>query len=121
MTCPASLPRPRSRLRRGPAPRRGNSDGAALTARPGGPAPAIPAMETYRSTPATTAVVPMTPAPAAAAVRAPGERVKASPLARKIAAQSGVDLRLVPRQRSGRPHRAARRRGGVGAGAAAAP
>jgi pyruvate dehydrogenase E2 component (dihydrolipoamide acetyltransferase) len=60
-----------------------------------GPAPALPAMETYRSTPATTAVVPMTPAPAAAAVRAPGERVKASPLARKIAAQSGVDLRLV--------------------------
>jgi pyruvate dehydrogenase E2 component (dihydrolipoamide acetyltransferase) len=60
-----------------------------------GPAPPIPAMETYRSTPATTAVVPMTPAPAAAAVRAPGERVKASPLARKIAAQSGVDLHLV--------------------------
>ena len=52
-------------------------------------------METYRSTPATTAVVPMTPAPVAAAVRAPGERVKASPLARKIAAQSGVDLHLV--------------------------
>jgi pyruvate dehydrogenase E2 component (dihydrolipoamide acetyltransferase) len=62
---------------------------------PVGPAPPIPAMETYRSTPATTAVVPMTPAPAAAAVRAPGERVKASPLARKIAAQSGVDLHLV--------------------------
>jgi pyruvate dehydrogenase E2 component (dihydrolipoamide acetyltransferase) len=62
---------------------------------PVGSAPAIPEMETYRSTPATTAVVPMTPAPAAAAVRAPGERVKASPLARKIAAQSGVDLHLV--------------------------
>jgi pyruvate dehydrogenase E2 component (dihydrolipoamide acetyltransferase) len=62
---------------------------------PAGPAEAVPAMETYRSTPATTAVVPMTPAPAAAAVRAPGERVKASPLARKIAAQSGVDLHLV--------------------------
>ena len=60
-----------------------------------GSAEAVPAMETYRSTPATTAVVPMTPAPAAAAVRAPGERVKASPLARKIAAQSGVDLHLV--------------------------
>ena len=62
---------------------------------PAGRAEAVPAMETYRSTPATTAVVPMTPAPAAAAVRAPGERVKASPLARKIAAQSGVDLHLV--------------------------
>jgi pyruvate dehydrogenase E2 component (dihydrolipoamide acetyltransferase) len=62
---------------------------------PEGPAAAVPAMETYRSTPATTAVVPMTPAPAAAAVRTSGERVKASPLARKIAAQSGVDLHLV--------------------------
>jgi pyruvate dehydrogenase E2 component (dihydrolipoamide acetyltransferase) len=62
---------------------------------PAGPADAVPAMETYRSTPATTEVVPMTPAPAAAVVRAPGERVKASPLARKIAAQSGVDLHLV--------------------------
>ena len=60
-----------------------------------GPPPPIPAMETYQSTPATTAVVPMTPAPVAAAVRAPGDRVKASPLARKIAAQSGVDLHLV--------------------------
>jgi pyruvate dehydrogenase E2 component (dihydrolipoamide acetyltransferase) len=66
-----------------------------LAPAPVGPAPAIPEMETYRSTPATTVVVPMTPAPAAAAVRAPGERVKASPLARKIAAQSGVDLHLV--------------------------
>jgi len=58
------------------------------------PAPApIPAMESYRSVPATNAVVPMTPMPA----QAPGRdgRVKASPLARKIAAQSGVDLRLL--------------------------
>jgi pyruvate dehydrogenase E2 component (dihydrolipoamide acetyltransferase) len=62
---------------------------------PVGPASAVPAMEAYQSTPATTAIVPMTPAPAAAAVRAPGERVKASPLARKIAAQSGVDLHLL--------------------------
>lgn len=68
---------------------------APLASAPEGSAAAVPAMETYQSTPATTAVVPMTPAPAAAAVRAPGERVKASPLARKIAAQSGVDLHLV--------------------------
>jgi pyruvate dehydrogenase E2 component (dihydrolipoamide acetyltransferase) len=56
-------------------------------------------METYRSAPATAEVVPMTPEPArvaAAAAPAPaGARVKVSPLARKIAAQAGVDLRLV--------------------------
>ena len=52
-------------------------------------------MESYQSTPATTKVVPMTPARTAAPMRETGERVKASPLARKIAAQSGVDLRLL--------------------------
>ena len=58
------------------------------------PAGPLPAMESYRSVPATTAVVPM--APAAAATAAPvGGRVKASPLARKIAGQTGVDLRLI--------------------------
>ncbi len=64
------------------------------------PAPApvaaapLPAMETYRSAPATTNVVPMAPA-AAVAVAPAGGRVKASPLARKIASQSGVDLRVI--------------------------
>jgi pyruvate dehydrogenase E2 component (dihydrolipoamide acetyltransferase) len=65
-------------------------------------APPLPDMETYKSQPATTAVVPMAPSSAAAAPSAPvrpaaasGERLKASPLARKIAAQSGVDLRLL--------------------------
>jgi pyruvate dehydrogenase E2 component (dihydrolipoamide acetyltransferase) len=58
-----------------------------------GPAPR-PAMESYQSVPATTAVVPMAPAAAAAAAPA-GGRVKASPLARKIAGQTGVDLRIV--------------------------
>jgi len=63
-------------------------------------APPLSDMESYKSQPATTAVVPMTPAPAAAAAPGPmpaaaGGRVKASPLARKIAAQSGVDLRLL--------------------------
>jgi pyruvate dehydrogenase E2 component (dihydrolipoamide acetyltransferase) len=57
------------------------------------PAP-LPAMESYQSVPATTAVVAMAPA-AAAAVAPAGGRVKASPLARKIAGQTGVDLRIV--------------------------
>jgi pyruvate dehydrogenase E2 component (dihydrolipoamide acetyltransferase) len=51
-------------------------------------------MESYQSVPATTAVVPMAPAAAAAAAPA-GGRVKASPLARKIAGQTGVDLRVI--------------------------
>jgi pyruvate dehydrogenase E2 component (dihydrolipoamide acetyltransferase) len=66
--------------------------------------PTLPASETYVSRPATQKVVPMTapaatgPAtgPAPAAAPAEGGRVKVSPLARKIAAQAGVDLRLVP-------------------------
>ena len=60
------------------------------------PAGAVPAMESYQSAPATTRVVPMTPAlaPTLAAAPAAG-RLKASPLARKIASQSGVDLRLL--------------------------
>ena len=60
------------------------------------PAGAVPAMETYQSAPATTRVVPMAevPQPVAATVPVSG-RVKASPLARKVASQSGVDLRLL--------------------------
>ena len=54
----------------------------------------LPAMESYQSVPATTTVVPMAPT-AAAAAPAAGGRVKASPLARKIAGQTGVDLRLI--------------------------
>ena len=58
------------------------------------PAPSpLPAMESYKSVPETSAVVPM--APALSAAPATGGRVKASPLARKVAAQSGVDLRLL--------------------------
>jgi pyruvate dehydrogenase E2 component (dihydrolipoamide acetyltransferase) len=57
-------------------------------------AAAVPAMESYRSTPATTNVVAMTPMTAGlAAALADGGRVKASPLARKIAAQAGIDVR----------------------------
>jgi pyruvate dehydrogenase E2 component (dihydrolipoamide acetyltransferase) len=68
---------------------------AAAAPAPGGP---LPAMESYQSVPATTAVVQMAPAAAtsAGATAAPaGGRVKASPLARKIAGQAGVDLRLI--------------------------
>ena len=54
----------------------------------------LPAMESYQSVPATTTVVPMAPAAAASGPSA-GGRVKASPLARKIAGQTGVDLRLI--------------------------
>jgi pyruvate dehydrogenase E2 component (dihydrolipoamide acetyltransferase) len=61
---------------------------------PVSPAAAVPAMESYRSTPETTKVVPMAPVPSAAPA-AGGGRIKASPLARKVAAQSGVDLRLL--------------------------
>jgi pyruvate dehydrogenase E2 component (dihydrolipoamide acetyltransferase) len=78
---------------------------AAPSSRPAAPAPApsaapvtaktdpLPAMESYKSAPATNAVVPMSAVP----TQTPGRdgRVKASPLARKVAAQSGVDLRLL--------------------------
>ncbi len=82
--------------------------------------PPLPAMESYKSEPATTAVVPMSPVPAAAAP-AGGGRVKASPLARKVAAQSGMDLRLI--QGSGPGGRIVRRdvEAAATAPAAAAP
>ena len=56
--------------------------------------PSLPAMESYRSVPETANVVPMAPVPSAAPAGG-GGRIKASPLARKVAAQSGVDLRLL--------------------------
>jgi pyruvate dehydrogenase E2 component (dihydrolipoamide acetyltransferase) len=87
-TAPAAAPGPAAK----PAPA-----AAAAPAAASGP---LPAMESYQSVPATTAVVPLAPAsgapaPAAAAPAPAGGRVKASPLARKIAGQAGVDLRLV--------------------------
>ena len=60
---------------------------------------------------------PMAPAPAPVPVAVPGGRVKASPLAKKVAARSGVDLRLV--QGSGPGGRIVRR--DVEAVATAAP
>jgi pyruvate dehydrogenase E2 component (dihydrolipoamide acetyltransferase) len=50
-------------------------------------------MESYRSVPETSAVVQMAAVSPSAAPA--GGRVKASPLARKVAAQSGVDLRVI--------------------------
>jgi pyruvate dehydrogenase E2 component (dihydrolipoamide acetyltransferase) len=61
-----------------PAPAAGATAPAAPTAPPA-PAPAAPAV-----------------APSAVPARAPGARVKSSPLARKIAAERGVDLAGVP-------------------------
>ncbi len=59
-------------------------------------AAAVPAMETYQSSPATSQVVPVAHVAASAARPTPaGGRVKASPLARKVAGQAGVDLRLI--------------------------
>ena len=78
-----------------PAPAARPAPAAAPSAGPPASGP-LPAMETYQSVPATTAVMPMAPAAAAAASAQPaGGRVKASPLARKIAGQAGVDLRLI--------------------------
>jgi pyruvate dehydrogenase E2 component (dihydrolipoyllysine-residue acetyltransferase) len=60
------------------------------------PAAAMPAMETYQSAPATSRVVPAVPVATSTARPAHGgARVKASPLARKVAGQAGVDLRLI--------------------------
>jgi len=78
-------------------------------------------MESYKSEPATTSVVPVTP-PAASSAPASDGRVKASPLARKVAAQSGVDLQSL--QGSGPGGRIVRRdveAATVAPGAAAAP
>jgi pyruvate dehydrogenase E2 component (dihydrolipoamide acetyltransferase) len=80
---PASAP-PAPAAKPAPAP---------AVAKPAASGP-LPAMESYQSVPATTEVVPMAPAAAAAPASTDG-RVKASPLARKIAGQAGVDLRLI--------------------------
>jgi pyruvate dehydrogenase E2 component (dihydrolipoyllysine-residue acetyltransferase) len=76
-----------------PAPAPRPAPAAAPSAAPPTAGP-LPAMESYQSVPATSAVVPMVPAAAAPAEPA-GGRIKASPLARKIAGQTGVDLRLI--------------------------
>jgi pyruvate dehydrogenase E2 component (dihydrolipoamide acetyltransferase) len=74
-----------------PAPAAKPAPAPAMAPAAAGP---LPAMESYQSVPATTAVVPLAPAAASAPSPTDG-RVKASPLARKIAGQTGVDLRLI--------------------------
>ncbi|MBI2217126.1 MAG: 2-oxo acid dehydrogenase subunit E2 [Candidatus Rokubacteria bacterium] len=60
-------------------------------------APKMPQREEFvtRTAPPPEAAVAPAEAPAPAVPSVDGERVKASPLARKIAAQAGVDLRLI--------------------------
>ncbi|MEX2220326.1 MAG: dihydrolipoamide acetyltransferase family protein [Candidatus Rokuibacteriota bacterium] len=77
-----------------PGPKPGPASAPAPQPAAAAPAGPLPAMESYQSVPATAEVVPMAPAAAAPAAPA-GGRVKASPLARKIAGQTGVDLRVV--------------------------
>src|SRR5262249_48741847 len=85
---PSSPPKPSAPS---PAPE------AARTTSPA-PAPAdaaLPPTETYQSRPATTRVVPISGAPSPQPAGASPGRVRASPLAKKIASQSGVDLRML--------------------------
>jgi pyruvate dehydrogenase E2 component (dihydrolipoamide acetyltransferase) len=84
-------PAPAAPAAAAPAPAPAPRAAAASAAPP--PVGPLPAMESYQSVPATTAVVPM--APVATAAQPAGGRIKASPLARKIAGQTGVDLRLI--------------------------
>jgi pyruvate dehydrogenase E2 component (dihydrolipoamide acetyltransferase) len=78
---------------RTPTPSSASSPASTPTA----PAVGLPAMETYRSSPETSRLIPLAAAAAASpAAAVPTEgRVKASPLAKKIAGQTGVDLRLL--------------------------
>ena len=77
------------------------SAAGAAPARAGAPALAVAAPSTPAPTPAASPRPPMRPSPvtsapaAAVAAQPSGGRVKASPLAKKIAAQTGVDLRLL--------------------------
>ncbi len=59
------------------------------------PPPAVSPTPAPRAVAPPPAPRPIAPAPAPVPVAVPGGRVKASPLAKKIAARSGVDLRLV--------------------------
>ncbi len=94
----AAEPAPAAAAAPAPAPAPAAPAAAPAPAAPqrDGTAAPLPATETYRSVPATADVVPISPEARPPAAPAPsGARVKASPLAKKIAAQSGVDLRLI--------------------------
>ena len=90
----------------------GGTDTAPRTGGPGGPG-----MAPRTGVPGGPEMAPRTPPPARPAEPSAPARVKASPLARKVAAQSGVDLRLI--QGSGPGGRVVRK--DVEAAAAAGP
>ena len=91
-----------------PQPRREDPDARTPSPSAGPAAPSRPVAAPAPAAPAPRQPAADASAPAAAtAAPAGGARVKASPLARKIAAQSGVDLRLV--QGSGPGGRVVRR------------
>src|SRR5690606_8652842 len=74
---------------------------SAEPAAPAAAAPAAPAATAPAAAPAAPAPAPAAPAPAAAAPapaatnNTSGERIKASPLARRLAAERGIDLSQV--------------------------
>ncbi len=73
---------------------KGEDISALLAGAPAEPAPAAAAVE-VREAPAPVAVPAPTPAPAATPAPTADHRVKASPLAKSLAAEKGVDLRAV--------------------------
>ncbi len=73
---------------------KGEDISALLAGAPAEPAPAAAAVE-VREAPAPVAVLAPTPAPAATPAPTADHRVKASPLAKSLAAEKGVDLRAV--------------------------
>ncbi len=70
----------------------GDGEDAATPATTPAPAPAAKAEAAPAPTPAPAPAPTPTPAPAPAKATADGDRVKASPLARRIAAEKGIDL-----------------------------
>src|SRR5882724_7177727 len=94
----------------------GAASAATPTPRPAGPTPSAPPASVVR--PAAIVSAPAAVPVAGVGQGAQGGRVKASPLAKKIAAQTGVDLRLI--QGSG-PGGRIIRRDVEGAGGAALP
>jgi pyruvate dehydrogenase E2 component (dihydrolipoamide acetyltransferase) len=82
------------------------------------PAPAPKADETPKAPPQAPVETPSAPAQAAAPARVEGERIKASPLARRLAQAQGIDLKTV--QGSGPGGRIVRADLGKAAGAPAA-
>ncbi|HEX9448343.1 MAG TPA: pyruvate dehydrogenase complex dihydrolipoamide acetyltransferase [Dongiaceae bacterium] len=72
-------------------------EASAINAAPAAPKPAVKPAEPATATPAPVAAAATSPAPATAMAAAPnkGNRVFASPLARRVAAEKGVDLAVI--------------------------